>query len=166
MLPLNAISFELVPRAQTQNGVLAGLGETKCAAYRDMEIVVEFGFKIYARVLLSFVRIERQTEVGVAGAAVEFDAPGDFVEIPAFRLQSTVLRLLPGLFSAFGFEKRIVEAGGIAERPETVVEFDFVDPVEGDRQPIGEIVPENEPRLEFVFRLRRFFWFAAPESSS
>jgi len=32
-----AISFELVPYAQTQNGVLAGLGEAKCAADSDME---------------------------------------------------------------------------------------------------------------------------------
>ena len=60
----------------------------------------------------------------------------------------------PVSISAFGFEKRIVEPGGIAERAETVVEFDLVNPVEGDRQPIGEIVPEDEPRLEFVFRLR------------
>jgi hypothetical protein len=47
---------------------------------------------------------------------------------------------VPGLFSAFGFEKRITEPGGIAKRPETVVEFDLVDPVEGDRQSIGELV--------------------------
>ena len=36
--------FELVPCAQTQNGVLACLRETKRAADSDMEMVVEFGF--------------------------------------------------------------------------------------------------------------------------
>jgi hypothetical protein len=42
--PSASISFELVPCAQTQNGVLAGLSETKCAADSDMEMVIEFGF--------------------------------------------------------------------------------------------------------------------------
>ena len=56
-LTLPLISFELVPRAQTQNGVLAGLRETKCAADGDMEMIIEFGFEIYARILLGFVWI-------------------------------------------------------------------------------------------------------------
>src|SRR6476660_1270811 len=121
---------------------------------------------MYAGVLLGFVWIERQPKVGVAHTAIEFDAERKFFEIPAFRRQSTVLCFLLGLFPALGFEQRIVEPGGIAKRPETIVEFDLVDPIEGDRQPIGEIVPENEPRLEFAFRLRRPFWFVGSTNDS